>query len=186
VKRFFFLTALAVFLALGVRPLQAAPSKEYWLRNYSLSPYGQYWTLTLSVKDLDADLPKILDAISKSSGTLTEPLSSFASSRSPKVQQLSYRIPKKAAQSSLQKLGAVGVASDPVKRPNDDLAYLSDIKAQIGKLSREKKRHPKALAAMPNVSDLVDQLLTQLETIEGIYEKADDDVLVNLTVQQSR
>ena len=58
----------AVFLAAALNAAAAiAPqSGSYWMKTYSLAPYREIWSGDLSVKKVDAALPKIVAVVEKS------------------------------------------------------------------------------------------------------------------------
>src|ERR1041384_6711658 len=50
---------------------------QYWLKLYSTAPRLEYWVGELTVKRLDDDLPRIVAAVAKEGGALTQDLKYF-------------------------------------------------------------------------------------------------------------
>ena len=161
------------------RPVQP----PYWLKLYPLSPYAEYWTLTVRVRDFDKDLPRVLKAFERSGASLTLPLENFAGSRKGKVQQLSCRAPLQAAHRALKDLKGVGAVSEPFIRPSGEAVSLPEVQEKIAKLIAEKQAHAKELAAMPAVSAATDELLEHLLMVEAVSSKP-AEALLNITVEE--
>ncbi|MBI5630525.1 MAG: hypothetical protein HY921_06540 [Elusimicrobia bacterium] len=157
-----------------------------WLKVYSLSPYAEFWNLTAEVASLEDGLPALLKIFSDAGGSLTQPLGNFPSSPSDGVQQLSFRMTAKSASKALQKLKKVASYPPPSRQPNPELAPLSEVKEKIRRLSAEKKAFEREAAEMPASSALADELLSHLMTVEAVREKAQDQILVNVTLRETR
>jgi len=165
---------------------QSFPQSEDWLKTYSVSPYSAYWSLTLEVKDLDKDLPRLLELLKKEKAELTEPFSNFAASRIQKVQQLSAKVPPKTIGALLKKIRKLGAPSLLIQRPNEDRGRLSEVQRKIQMLKKEKSEHQEDLAQMPAISALTDQVLADLLAAQSLYVKPDVPILLNLTVVEKK
>lgn len=156
----------------------------YWLKAYSQSPVKEHWTLTLQVKNLEKDLPKVLDRFQKEGATLTHSLDTFASSKKEKSQQLSYRLSLASAKEIMKKLRKLGTTEDPVVRVEPGQAPPAEISEKIGKLMAVKKDRAALLAKMPEVSSLVDEVLEKFLLVEHNSKDSGTAVLLNVTVRQ--
>lgn len=163
-----------------------AAHSPHWLKIYSLLPYKEHWSLAISVRDIKKDLPRVLAAFSKSGGALIQTLESFPSSPSAGTQQLSYTLSAQSAAKVLKALRKVGDFPAPLVRPAVEPVPLAEVKDKIKRLMGERAARAKELAGMPAVSAAVDELLEHLLLVEAVHEKADAEVLLNVTVQEKR
>lgn len=161
-------------------PSQAAVD---WLRLYPMTTYREFWTLTLQVRSMAKDLPRVMAALEKRGGTLSTPLANTASSTSEGTQQLTYRLVLSQAGPALQDLKKIGKSGPPLVRPAGEKLPVDEIKRKIADLSRDKQQHGSELARMPAVSALVESVLSHLVSAQAIAEKADGEVVLNLTLQ---
>ena len=161
-----------------------APMQTHWLKMYSLSPYKETWNLTIEVKDLDKDLPRLLEHFERSQATLTVPLANSLASPTDRSRQLSYRLPLKTAKTTLKQLKKIGSFNEPAVRPAYDPVPIDEVKEKIAKLVADKNSNPQALAAMPGVSAVVEELLEHLFLVEHLRERAAAEVLLNMTVRE--
>lgn len=140
--------------------------------------------MTLEVKNLEKDLPKVLERFSKEGAVLTHPLDTFAASKKEKSQQLSYRLSLASAKGLVKKLRKLGTAQDPAVRVEPNQAPPAEISEKIGKLMAVKKDRAALLAKMPEVSSLVDEVLEKLLLVEHNGKDSGTAVLLNVTVRQ--
>jgi hypothetical protein len=154
-----------------------------WLRVYPLAPYREFWTVEVDVKDMKRDLPRVMQAIEKNGGQLIVPLQNAAGSAVSATQQLSYRLTRRQGTAALKALGKVGSFPPPLVRPAGELLPVAEIERKIAALSREKESHAQQLSSMPSVSALVDAVLGHLVMAKAVAEKADAEVILNLTLQ---
>jgi hypothetical protein len=155
-----------------------------WLRVYPLSAYREFWTATLEVRDLQKDLPRVIAALEKRGGVTDTPLANSAGSATAGTQQLSYRLQAKDAQAALKDLGKIGKLPAPAVRPAGEKLPLPEIKSKLAALSKDKQDHAAELARMPAVSGLVDAAIGHLAAAEAVGERAQGEVVLNLTVRQ--
>lgn len=160
------------------------PMPTHWLKMYSLSPYKETWNLMIEVKDLDKDLPRLLEHFERSQASLTVPLANSLASPSDRSRQLSYRLPLKTAKNTLKQLRKIGKFGEPAVRPAYDPVPIEEVKEKIAKLVADKKTNAQALAAMPGVSAVIDELLEHLFLVEYLRERAAAEVLLNMTVRE--
>ena len=165
---------------------KAPPAKPYWLKIYSLVPYKEEWTLAIRVPDLDQDLPKILKAFDKAGASLIQPLANFPSSRIDKSQQLSYRLPIGAAKGVLQSLKKLGSIDGPMTRPMGEPIPLPEVRDKLRRLAAERQAHAKELSAMPAIRAAADEIFSHLALVEAVGARTQAEVLLNMTVRQSR
>jgi len=165
----------------------AAPAphaRPYWLKTYSLAPYRETWSGELAVKKLDAALPKIVSAIEKGGGRLTQPLVNFAGSATE--QQLSLTVPYKKSKALLAALRKLGKAGDPAVRRNAEMVPLDEVRAKLARLTSEKNEKWGALAQTPAAAEAVDEMIEHLANVEAVARSTDGEVLWNITVKESR
>jgi hypothetical protein len=177
----------ALVAALGAAP---APSparrvpEPYWFKTYSTAPYKEFWTAELAVKDLGKGLPLVLEKISKSGGSLTQPLTNFVSSKTDASQQLSFTIARKGAAAFVKSLKKIGSLDEPAVRPAGVPIPAAEIQAKIDAINREKAEHPAALAQAPVAAAAQDEILAHLLLVAEVAKRTDAQVLFNLTVKQ--
>lgn len=172
------ITILALAVSAAAAP--APPAKPYWLKTYSLAPYRETWTGELSVKALDAALPKVTEAVEKGGGRLTQPLPLFV--RSAAEQQLSLIVPLPKSKALLQALRKLGKAADPAVRPHAPRVPLDEVREKLARLSKEKA----ALAPSSAAAEAVDEMIEHLTAAEAVARSTDGEVLWNLTVKEAR
>jgi hypothetical protein len=176
-------TLALVFLAAAV----AAPvphGRPYWLKTYSQSPYRETWSGEISVKTLSVAVPKVVSAVEKSGGRLTQPLALFAASSTE--QQLSFIAPLKDSKALLKDLRKLGKAADPGVRPHAAPVPLEEVREKLRRLTREKAENKSALAQAPSVAEAVDEMIEHLTFVEAVARSADGEALWNLTVKEVR
>lgn len=176
--------AALLLLAASVSAAPAPRAKPYWLKTYSLAPYHETWSGDLAVKKLDAALPKVVAAVEKSGGRLSQPLASFAGASTE--QQLSLTIPRKKAKGLLQSLRKLGACSDPAVRPNGTPIPLDEVREKLARLTKEKTGNAVAFARVPAAAEAVDEMIEHLANVEAVARSTDGEVLWNLTVRESR
>ena len=173
-------------LAGAQSPKPAASRAPYWFKMYSLVPYKEDWTVSLRVPDLEKDLPQVLKALDKAGASLTQPLANFPSSRSDKSQQLSCRLPIGSAKKLLKSLKKLGAVDEPLTRPMGEPIALSEVQDKLRRLAAERRAHAKELAAMPDIGAAIDEIFSHLALVEAVGAKTETEVLLNMTVRQSR
>lgn len=140
--------------------------------------------MTLEVKNLEKDLPKVLERFSKEGAALTHTLDTFAASKKEKSQQLSYRLSLASAKGLVKKLRRLGTSADPAVRVEPGQAPPAEIAEKVGKLMAVKKDRAALLEKMPDVSSLVDEMLERLLLVEHNSKDSPSSVLLNITVRQ--
>lgn len=174
------MSAFLLILAAWASAAQISDSTVDWLRTYPLTMYREHWSLTVAVKDMKKGLPAVLEAFEKSGAALAAPVANSAGG--PAHQQLSYRLNKQQAADALKRLRKAGKFEPPTVRPEGERLPLSEIRKKVQALAADKKAHAAELAQMPAVSALVDAVLGHLATAQAVSEKAEDDVVLNVTV----
>jgi len=160
----------------------AAPQTD-WLKLYDLSSYKEDWSATLRVPYLKAALPTVLAAFKAQGAALSQPLDNFASSKIAQTQQLSYRLSRAQAQAALDALKKDGFLVLSLRRiPSPDNAPAAELDAKINALMSERAAHRAALAKMPAIAALANQMLDRLVMVKEVQERAQKVVLLNLTV----
>lgn len=175
-------TLALLFLAVCA---SAAPprAKPQWMKTYSLAPYRETWTGEVTVKRLEVALPKVISAVEKHGGRLTQPLAIFV--RSSTEQQLSLTVPLENAKALLAALRKLG-KTEPAVRPHGEKIPLPEVREKLKALSREKTENPAAFAAIPAVSQAVDEMIAHLANVEAVARSTEGEVLWNLTVKETR
>lgn len=180
----------AVLLATILTGIAAAESgprpsflNAYWLKEYSLSPYREYWTVDAEVKNFEKDLPTAIEAVRKSGGRFTQPVESFASSRESKIQQLSLAISREGAKKLLKTLRKLGPTGEPRVRMEMNQIPAKEVKEKSDRLIKEKTENAAELARLPAAASLLDEALERLMFYEELAKKTDSEVLFNLTVR---
>lgn len=163
-----------------------APPPIHWFKTYSLSPYREFWSLTLGVNRLDSGVAQVREAFAKEGAQLTQAFEGFPSSATDGTQQLSYKLTGKAAKAVLKRLGKLGALGAPVVRPSMEPVPLDEVKEKLKRLRTEKGIHAKELAAMPAVSALVEEAVDHLQMVRSVREGSAPEVLLNLTVRETR
>ncbi len=165
-------------------PVAAKGGGAYWFKTYSTAPYKEYWTAELTVQDFPKTMPKVVDAVAKNGGKLTQPLRNFASSKKDEIQQLSFSLPLAGAKSLLKSLRALGTLPDPAVRTVGAPIPIDEVKAKIAVLMKEKTEHADALAQVPATAAAVEEILEHLLLVEEVSSRTDTEVLVNLQVRR--
>lgn len=171
-------------LLLVVSAAAAPHPRPYWTKTYSLAPYHETWSGDLAVKSLPSAMPKVVAAIEKSGGRLTQPLALFAASSTE--QQLSLTIPRKKSKELLAALRKLGKAADPAVRPRGEPIPLDEVREKLAILMKEKTEKWGALAQTPAAAEAVDEMLEHLANVEAVASSTDGEVLWNLTVKEAR
>jgi hypothetical protein len=165
----------------------AAPvphGKPYWLKTYSLAPYHETWSGDLAVKKIDAALPKIVAAVEKNGGRLTQPLANFVASATER--QLSLTVSRQKAKPLLAALRKLGTAAEPAVRPNGETIPLEEVREKLALLTKEKTEKWGALAQTPAAAEAVDEMIEHLANVEAVVRSTDGEVLWNITVKEAR
>ncbi len=177
---------LAAFLASSA-PSAATPAARagnYWFKTYSTAPFKEFWSAELSVTDFALSMPKVLTAIERAGGKLTQPLRNFASSSKDGFQQLSFALPRAGAKSLLKTLRRLGEMPDPVVRPASAPIPVDEVKAKIALLMKERSEHPEALAKVPATSAAAEEILEHLLMVDSVAGHAGAEVLFDLQVKR--
>lgn len=177
------ITAL-LLVAVSASAVPASHAKPYWLKTYSLAPYRETWSGELAVKELDAILPKVVAAIEKGGGRLTQPLANFAGADTE--QQLSLTVPLKRAKSLLAALRKLGKAADPAVRPYGAIIPFEEVREKLARLTKEKSANQAALAQTPAAAEALDEMIEHLANVEAVARSTDGEVLWNITVKEAR
>ncbi len=173
-----------LLLAVSAAAAPAPHGKPYWLKTYSQSPYRETWSGDLAVKKLDASIPKVVAAVEKEGGRLTQPLALFAGSTTE--QQLSFIVPLKRAKALLQALRKLGKPADPAVRPHAAPVPLEEVREKLARLTRERAEGKAAFAAAPATAEAVDEMIEHLTFAEAVARTTDGEVLWNMTVKEAR
>lgn len=170
--------------AAAAAPAAISDATVDWLRVYPLSSYREFWTTTTEVKSLQKDLPRVMAAVEKHGGSLVTPLANSAASPTAGTQQLTYRLTAKDAPGALKALKKVGLTPPPQVRATGEKLPASEIKSKLEALSKDKRDHAAELARMPAVSALVDAAMGHLAAADAVSERAEGEVVLDLTVQE--
>ena len=173
-----------LLLAVAAAAAPAPHAKPYWLKTYSLAPYRETWSGDLSVKKLDAALPKISAAVEKGGGRLTQPLANFVGAATE--QQLSLLVPLKKSKALLAALLKLGKCPDPAVRPAGAPIPLEEVREKLARLTKEKTENKAALAQTPAAAEAVDEMIEHLANVEAVGRSTDGEVLWNITVKEAR
>jgi len=176
--------AALLLLAFSAMAAPAPRAKPYWTKTYSLAPYRETWSGELAVKKLDASLPKIVAAVEKVDGRLTQPLANSVGAANE--QQLSFVVPLKKSKPLLAALRKIGKAADPAVRPHAEKVNLDEVREKLKRLTEEKSEKWGALAQTPAAAEAVDEMIEHLTTIEAVARDTDGEVLWNITVKEAR
>lgn len=184
--------AALLLLASAAAASSTAPSarppevreRPYWLKTYSLAPYREAWRSDLSVKKLDAALPKVVAAIEKNGGRLTQPLANFA--RSADEQQLSVVVPLKKAKTLLAALRKLGKMEEPFMRPQAERIPLAQVREKLARLLKEKAEGQRELSRLPAAAEALDEMIEHLSNAEAAARSEGDEALWNMTVKEAR
>ena len=177
--------AVALLLAALAASARAAGDGPYWLQSYAPPAYHEILNAELEVKSLDA-VEKIVAAIQKNGGKLTQPLAVFARSDKYGEQQLSFELERAKAPALLKALRKVGRLSEPVSRPAGEIVPLDEVRRKLARLSREKAEKGALLAQLPATAEAVDELIASLSTVEAEVQTAEGRELWNVTVRARR
>jgi hypothetical protein len=186
-KKLILLVALCAPLSAATGPsfdVAPTPGEPYWFKTYSTAPYKEIWSAELVVKNLDGELPKIVAAIQKNGGSLDQPPSNSASSRTAETQQLIVSVPGKKSKGVMKALRKLGRLADPVVRPQGVPIPIAEIRAKINLIMKEKSEHAKDLAKVPSAAAAQEEILEHLLLVEEVYQRTDTEIRVNLLVKQ--
>ncbi len=165
---------------LFVAPARAAD----WLKTYAASPLKEIWSTELSVRKVDTDGLKAVQAVQKAGGKLTQPLDSFPASAT--ARQMSFRLSREGARRALKSLRRLGRLGEPRKSVPPQLTPVTEVRDKLTLLQRDVVLHAKELAAMPAVSALVDEESVYLRDVIAQCSQKDGEILLNLTVQEKK
>lgn len=177
------LLLLAVSAATPASAPAATHAKPYWLKTYSLAPYRESWGGDLEVKKVDEALPKIVEAIEKNGGRLTQPLKSFIASID--ARQLSFIVPLKNSKALLTALRKLG-KTDPLVRPIGAPIPLADVREKLARIGKERAENKIAFGQMPAAAEAIDEIIEHLANVEAVGRTTDGEILWNLTVKEKR
>jgi hypothetical protein len=158
--------------------------EPYWFKSYSTAPYKEIWSAELTVKNLDAGLPKIVEAIQKNGGVLDQPPSNSASSVTEHTQQLILSVPGKKSKGLVKALRKLGTMFDPTIRPQGAPIPIDEIRSKISVLMKEKSEHAADLAKVPAAAAAEEEILEHLLLVSEVAERTDTQIRVNLLVKQ--
>jgi hypothetical protein len=161
-----------------------APKAPYWLKPYSTSPIEESWNAALTVKDLDADLPKVVQAVSDEGGVLTQDLKSFVSSKADHTQQLMLTLPRARTKALFKKWARIGDLHDPEKRATDTRIPADEIKVKIDRLMKERVERAKDLDALPIAREIEDEILERLLLVEDVARTEGGAAHIDVLVRQ--
>jgi hypothetical protein len=161
-----------------------APKAPYWLKPYSTSPVEESWNATLTVGDLDADLPKVLQAVSDEGGALTQDIKSFVSSKTIHTQQLMLTLPRAKTKALFKKWARIGDLPAPEKRSPDTRIPVDEVKAKIDRLMKERVERAKELDALPLAREIEDEILERLLLVEDVARGEGGSAHIDVSVRQ--
>lgn len=162
-------------------PAPAGPQGR-WLKSYSESPVKEIWSSELTVRSMAKDLPRVVAALERAGGALTQPLSAFPST--PQDQQISVRLSRAGAARASKELARLGALGQARKAVPPALTPLGEVRQKLSLLEGESAAHRRELSGMPVISDLVDEELAYLRRVEAACSSKDGEVLWNLSVLQ--
>lgn len=168
--------------AAAPRLLKARP--PYWLRLYSTTPRQVYWTGELTVKRLDDDLPRVLVAVDKEGGSLTQDLRSFVSGSNPPTQQLTLVVPRARANSLIKRLRKLGQLPEPAAREAGENIPFDEVKTKIDRLVAERAQRAAELSRMPVAEEIEEELLGYLLTVKALAPRGEEKIRIDLLVRQ--
>ena len=186
-KIFILIAALCAPLSAATVPsFDVAPrsGEPYWFKTYSTAPYKEIWSAELTVKNLDAGLPKVVEAIQKSGGVLDQPPSNSASSATEHTQQLILSIPGKSSKGLVKALRKLGTMFDPMIRPQGAPIPVGEIRSKIDAIMKEKSEHAAELAKVPAAAAAEEEILEHLLLVAEVADRTDTQIRVNLLVKQ--
>lgn len=178
------MTALALLVALTAAAAPAPRAKPYWIKNYPMTAYRETWTSELAVKKADDAMPKVVAAVEKEGGRLTQPLSNFVASAD--ARQIMFVVPLAKAKGALAAFKKLGKTTEPSVRPQGTPVDAKELRGKLEKLAKEKEDNPVAFAQVPLTTEVVDELLEHLKNAEAVERTAPSEVLWNLTVRDKR
>lgn len=161
------------------------PSPAPWLKVYVLQPYGEFWSLSVELKNMEKDLPRLRQALEKAGGALTVPIQNLAASPESRQLQMSWRLPKKGGKGLLKAIRRFAKAADPVVRPPFEPIPLPEVRAKLDALSAERERNREAFGRMPAALGLVEETLDHLRLAHDVGEKARELILLNVAVREA-
>jgi hypothetical protein len=185
---------ISILVAALCAPISAAPApsfdvapqhaEPYWFKTYSTAPYKEIWTAELVVKNLEQGLPKIVAAIEKDGGALTQALAISASSKTEHSQQIVCSVPGKKAKALVESLRKLGELAVPVVRPQGAPIPIGEVRAKIALMMKEKSEHAAELTKVPAAAAAEEEILEHLLLVEEVAERTDAEIRVNLLVRQ--
>jgi len=161
-----------------------APKAPYWLKPYSTAPLRESWSAVLTVKNLDADLPKVLKAISSEGGALTQDLKSFVSSKADHTQQLILTVPPARTAALLKSWRHIGDLPTPATNPTGERIPADEVRAKIDRLMKERVERAADLQKLPVALEIEDELLERLLMVEEVAKNRSGAVRIDLLVRQ--
>lgn len=156
-----------------------------WLRVYVLQPYREFWNLTVELKDLDKELPRLQEVLEKAGGSLTVPIQNLAASPESRLLQMSWRLPHNNGKALLKAIRKFAKTADPLVRPPSEPIPLAEVRAKLAKLSEERETGRQALSSLPAVAALLEESLEHLRLAQSVGEKAQGLILLNMTVRET-
>jgi hypothetical protein len=161
-----------------------APKAPYWLKAYSTAPFEETLGATLTVKNLDGDLPKVVAAVSAEKGALTQELRAFIASKKDHTQQLMLTVPHERVPALLKRWRRLGDLPVPDDRTTGARLPADEVKAKIDRLMKERVEHAAELAKLPISQEIEDELLEHLLLVEDVARGEGATVRVDLLVRQ--
>lgn len=161
-------------------PTQSAPQ---WLKLYHMSPIREIWSSDVKVKSLAKDFQKVLDAIQKNGGKLTQPLETFGASQTSR--QVSFSISKAGAKKALKAIKKTGRTGEPRVNLPPEVVDLEEVRAKIATLTKERTERAAEFEKLPATAELVEELLARLARVEGA-QRTESEVLWNVSVSEGK
>lgn len=171
--------------SLGAAETKAPPPADkppVWLKTYTLSPYKQIWSTQVTVRKLDKDFPKLVDAVKKNGGKPTQALENFAAS--PKTRQVSFEISKAGAAKALKMIKKIGKAGEPRIGLPPETVPIDEVRGKLAVLTKAQTDHAAELAMMPAVAEATQELIERLRVVEAAQSRTESEVLWNITVEE--
>jgi hypothetical protein len=165
-------------------PATEPAKKQDWLKAYPLQPYREIWSGALEVKKLDAALPKVVAAVEKSGGRLSQPMANFPGT--PDEQQVMLVVPLANAKALLKELRKIGKHEDPLVRRMRDPTPLPEVREKLARLLAERADANFVFGKIPATAELVDALIAHLSAVVAIENSGGAEVLWNITVRERR
>jgi len=168
--------------------MSSTPVAKYWLRMYPFDSYSQIWHIALKVHSVKDSVPKALAALQKLGGEATVPLANMASSSGrvrTAYQQLAFRVPAAKGDAAVKGLEKLGDEQALDKNPGFNAAIIQEAKEKLDKLTSEREANKDALAKMPSVGAMTDEVMEHLSAVVRAHQEAEGRILLNIELVEA-